>query len=208
MQSLAAAAFSMLSGQGFFPMHEAPIQDLDSDLDTFKFTPRRAAAQVSLRHLIKHRMLQTLQRLFQSPLIRLPLSWTGTLFGIVWASPLTAVGLALALPIVVFSGHAQLIRGHTLALLVRGKVADFMLQRHPFGAMNAMAIGHVVIAEKSGLSSRVLVHELAHVRQAACWGPFFPFAYLASSAWAALRGKNAYWHNRFEVAARKAEKHF
>ncbi|MEC4722515.1 hypothetical protein RY831_25445 [Noviherbaspirillum sp. CPCC 100848] len=191
-------------------MRDAPmeIEELDTDLSEFKFTPRRAAACDGLRHLIKRRMLQTLQRLFQSPLIRLPLSWSGTLLGIVWASPLTAFGVVLAVPIVVFSGHAQLIRGHTLALLVRGRLADFMLQRHPFGAMNAMAIGHVVIAEKSGLSSRVLIHELAHVRQAAWWGPLFPFAYLASSAWAALRGKNAYWHNRFEVAARKAEKHF
>ncbi|OGB20485.1 MAG: hypothetical protein A3I66_18350 [Burkholderiales bacterium RIFCSPLOWO2_02_FULL_57_36] len=73
--------------------------------------------------------------------------------------------------------------------------------------MCAMAIGHVVIAEKRGLTPQVLTHELAHVRQAACWGILFPIAYLAASVWAVLHGQDAYWHNVFEVAARRAEKH-
>jgi hypothetical protein len=137
-----------------------------------------------------------------------PLSWIGTLFGVVWAAPLTAFGLTLALPILLLRGHAQLVRGHTVALVVRGPFADQMLSRHPFGAMVAMALGHVVIAEQQGLSMRVLTHELAHVRQAARWGILFPFAYLGSSAWAMIRGRDAYWHNRFEIAAREAEKHF
>lgn len=138
--------------------------------------------------------------------LRRPLFWGGTLLGMLWAAPLTIVGLLFALPVVLLRGHAQLVRGHTIALLVRGPFADRLLTRHPFGSMNAMALGHVVIAEHQGLSSRVLIHELAHVRQAARWGIVFPFAYLASSAWAALRGRDAYWHNRFEIAARKAEK--
>jgi hypothetical protein len=137
---------------------------------------------------------------------RRPLFWLRTLLGVTWASPLTVAGLLLALPILVVRGHAQLVRGNTPALLVRGPLADRMLGRHPFGAMSAMALGHVVIAEHQGLSARILVHELEHVRQAARWGIVFPFAYLASSAWAALRGRDAYWHNRFEVAARNAEK--
>lgn len=136
-----------------------------------------------------------------------PLFWIRTLCGFVWASPLTALGLLLALPVILYRGHMQVVRGHTFAILARGPFADAMLSRHPFGVMNAMALGHVVIAMHDGLSSRVLVHELAHVRQAERWGVVFPFAYLASSAWAAIRGKDAYWHNRFEIAARKAEKH-
>lgn len=139
--------------------------------------------------------------------VQRPLFWTATLLGIAWALPLTLVGLALALPVFAFRGHAQLVHGRTPALLVRGPLADRLLGMHPFGAMSAMAVGHVVITEHQGLSSRVLMHELAHVRQAARWGIVFPFAYLASSAWAALRGRDAYWHNRFEIAARKAEKH-
>lgn len=148
-----------------------------------------------------------LHRLLSHSRVQRPLFWIGTLFGIVWAAPLTAIGLLLALPVILFRGHAQLVRGHTVAIVVRGRVADYLLRRHPFGAMNAMAVGHVVFADHEGLSSRVLIHELAHVRQAARWGIVFPFAYLASSAWAAIQGRDAYWHNRFEIAARKAEKH-
>jgi hypothetical protein len=148
-----------------------------------------------------------LPQLFQCKYVRRPLFWIGSLLGIVWASPLTFIGLLLALPVVLYRGHLQWVRNPTLALVVHGPVADQILNRHPFGAMVAMAMGHVVIAERDGLCSRVLIHELAHVRQAALWGIFFPFAYLASSAWAALRGRDAYWHNCFEIAARKAEKH-
>lgn len=163
-------------------------------------------ARDSFTRFPTQQMRLRLQRLLLAPYVRLPLFWTGTVFGVAWAAPLTAFGLLLALPVILFRGHLQIIRGNTFAILVRGRAADFMLSHHPFGAMNAMAIGHVVIATHEGLSSRVLVHELAHVRQAAHWGIVFPFAYLASSAWAAIRGRDAYWHNRFEVAARKAEK--
>lgn len=148
-----------------------------------------------------------LQLLRHNAYVDRPLFWIGTLLGVAWAAPLTAFGLVVALPVFLLRGHVQLVRGHTVALLVRGPFADRMLGRHPFGAMTAMALGHVVIAEHQGLSARVLTHELTHVRQAARWGVIFPIAYLASSAWAAIRGKDAYWHNRFEIAARKAEKH-
>jgi hypothetical protein len=115
--------------------------------------------------------------------------------------------MLFALPVLLLRGDIQLIRHPTVALLVRGPFADRLLSRHPFGAMSAIALGHVIIAEHQGLSARVLVHELAHVRQAMRWGIFFPFVYLASSAWAAIRGRDAYWNNKFEIAAREAEKH-
>jgi hypothetical protein len=134
-------------------------------------------------------------------------SWAGQGLGIAWALPLTLFGMALALPILLGRGRMHLVRTTTPALMVSGPVADFMLDRHPFGPMCAMAIGHVVIAENRGLSPQVLTHELAHVRQAACWGILFPVAYLAASAWAVLHGRDAYWHNVFEVAARRAERH-
>lgn len=127
--------------------------------------------------------------------------------GMVWAFPLTLFGLLLALPTWFRHGNLHLIQAPTPALLASGPLADYLLQRHPFGPMCAMAIGHVVIAEKRSLTPQILTHELAHVRQAAQWGIIFPFAYLAASGWAALRGQDAYWHNIFEVAARKAEQH-
>jgi len=127
--------------------------------------------------------------------------------GIVWALPLTLLGLAAGIPIVLARGRVFVIRDATPALLIRGPLADFLLERHPFGPMSAMAIGHIVIADKAGLTKQILTHELAHVRQAAMWGPLFPFAYFGASLWAWLTGKDAYWNNHFEVAARKAERH-
>lgn len=129
-----------------------------------------------------------------------------TALGIAWALPLSVFGALLALPVFLLRGKAQLIKTPTVAILVRGPFADKMLSRHPFGAMTAMALGHVIIAEHQGLSTRILIHELAHVRQAERWGILFPIAYLVSSAWAAIRGRDAYWHNVFEIAAREAEK--
>lgn len=130
------------------------------------------------------------------------------LLGIVWALPLTMVGLLLALPVMIWRGQVDLVHStRAPALLFSGPLADYLLERHPFGAMCAMAIGHVVIAERSSLTRRILTHELAHVRQAACWGILFPVVYLAASAWALLRGEDAYWNNVFEISARKAERH-
>jgi len=133
--------------------------------------------------------------------------WSGTALGIAWALPLTLLGILLTLPILARGGNLSLIGMPTPALLVSGSLADYLLDHHPYGAMCAMAIGHIVIANRRDLTSRILIHELAHVRQAACWGAAFPFVYLAASGWALLHGRDAYWHNVFEVAAREAEQH-
>jgi len=130
-----------------------------------------------------------------------------SLFGILWAAPLTLIGGLFAVPILLCRGRAAPSGEPTPALIVTGRLADYLLRRHPFGVMSAMAIGHIVIAEQTSLTRQILTHELTHVRQAALWGPLFPFAYVASSLWASLRGRDAYWHNIFEIAARKAEQH-
>jgi len=127
--------------------------------------------------------------------------------GILWAMPLTLFGIMLALSTLLGRGRLHLVHAPTPALLATGPVADYLLTKHPFGPMCAMAIGHVVIAERRSLTRQIRTHALAHVRAGAIWGIFFPLAYLTASAWAALRGKDAYWHNVFEIAARKAEKH-
>ena len=133
------------------------------------------------------------------------LHWSKNVFGILWASPLTLFGLLLALPVLLWKGELRLVVGKMPALLITGPAADKMLHRHPFGPMVAMAIGHVVIGESRGLTPRILAHELVHVRQAAQWGFLFPFAYVGASIWAVWCGKDAYWHNVFEVAARREE---
>lgn len=129
-----------------------------------------------------------------------------TMLGILWALPLTLLGaLLLMLPTLLLRGRIDVVMRPTPALLVRGPLADRLLEHHPFGAMCAMAIGHIVIAQRQGLTARVLTHELAHVRQAAHWGFVFPLVYLAASFWALLHGEDAYWNNHFEIAARRAE---
>jgi hypothetical protein len=130
-----------------------------------------------------------------------------TLLGIVWALPLTLLGLLSGIPIVLLRGRIYTIHDSTPALLIRGPIADYLLEHHPFGPMSAMAIGHVIIADRRGMTKQILTHELAHVRQASHWGVLFPFAYFAASLWAWLRGQDAYWNNVFEVAARNAERH-
>jgi hypothetical protein len=130
-----------------------------------------------------------------------------TLLGIVWALPLTLLGLLSGIPILLLRGRVYAIPDSTPALLIRGPIADYLLEHHPFGPMSAMAIGHVIIADQRGMTKQILTHELAHVRQASLWGALFPFAYFAASLWAWLRGRDAYWNNPFEVAARNAERH-
>lgn len=138
--------------------------------------------------------------------------------GILWALPLSLIGLLLALPVLCARGSLLVVSplppagagggGSTApALLVRGRLGDFLLARHPYGAMHAMAIGHIIIADRSATSRRLLMHELTHVAQAARWGLLFPLAYLAASVVARWRGGNLYWDNVFEVAAREAERH-
>lgn len=135
----------------------------------------------------------------------LPGVWA--VLGILWALPLTLAGFCLLLPVMVLRGQIDIVLRPTPALLVRGPLVDRLLRHHPFGDMSAMAIGHMVLARRHELTPQILMHELAHVRQAAHWGCIFPFAYLAASVWAKLRGQDAYWNNVFEVAARRAEKH-
>lgn len=129
------------------------------------------------------------------------------LLGIFWALPLTLFGILMALPALLWRGKLCLVHAPTPALLISGPAADYLLDHHPFGAMSAMAIGHIIIADRRSLTPQILSHELAHVRQATQWGIVFPLAYLAASGWAVMRGQDAYWNNVFEIAARKAERH-
>jgi len=150
---------------------------------------------------------KTMHRVVRNRYLQRLLFRCGTALGILWALPLTLLGILLAVPILARGGNLSLISMPTPALLVSGSLADYFLEHHPFGAMCAMAIGHIVIANQRDLTPRILIHELAHVRQAAWWGIAFPAAYLAASGWALLHGRDAYWHNVFEVAAREAEQH-
>jgi hypothetical protein len=112
-----------------------------------------------------------------------------------WASPNTALGLAVA------------------ALSPRWRVQDGVLEVHgglaswvcrnaliPGGA-SAMTLGHVVLGRDARCLERAHSHELVHVRQYERWGPLFIPAYLGCSVYLFLRGKSAYHDNPFEVEA-------
>ena len=125
--------------------------------------------------------------------------------GAVWALPLTAPMLVMALMVWPFGA-----RFSTLGPML-------VVTRFPFGPMGALALGQVVLSRLPTLDLRVPSyrardavrrdspapirqervhlgrHELAHVRQALVLGPLFPFVYLISGGVSA--------RNRFERAA-------
>jgi hypothetical protein len=125
-----------------------------------------------------------------------------------WALPLTACGLPLWCAARLFGS-----RGQHLAVLRRqprgwvfiahGPLFAALLKRHPFGPMQAVAVGCCVFASDAASLVAHLPHELVHVRQAQQWGIFFPAAYLASSAWQRLHGRCAYADNWFERQANR-----
>jgi hypothetical protein len=125
-----------------------------------------------------------------------------------WALPLTLCGLPLWLGMWFFRPkglQAQCYIARAAPVFIAyGAPAGWLLKRHPYGEMDAMAIGCCVFARDAATLARTLPHELVHVQQALQWGPLFPLAYVLCSVWAHLRGRNAYADNYFE---RQANQH-
>ncbi len=88
-----------------------------------------------------------------------------------------------------------------IVFIAYGNTAKWLLQRHPFGEMEAMAIGCCVFAQDRACLDRTLAHELVHVQQALHWGPFFPGAYALNSVWQKCCGHCPYTNNYFELQA-------
>ena len=117
-----------------------------------------------------------------------------------WALPTTAVGLIATVLTLLTGGKA---RWHTGVLETHGGFVKWLLQSLvplPGGA-SAMTLGHVVIARDQSCHDRTREHERIHVRQCERWGPFFIPAYLLTSLYLKLRGKDAYHDNPFEREA-------
>ena len=130
-----------------------------------------------------------------------------------WALPLTACGLPVWL--IVFAmqclgaknRHFSDVVIHKFAIIfiASGSFARWLLAHHPFGAMDAIAIGCCVFARDADVMQRTWSHELVHVDQAMRWGVFFPLAYAACSGWCLMHRRCAYQDNYFEVQARHLE---
>ncbi len=121
-----------------------------------------------------------------------------------WPLPITLFGLTLAGIIKASGGECA---GVGNALEASSGVASRILWLlNPWGQIEAITLGHVIIARDSATAERLRAHEHTHVRQYERWGVIFPFAYLAASAIAVFRGGDAYRDNVFEVEAFKAQR--
>jgi hypothetical protein len=129
--------------------------------------------------------------------------WRGRVMSYLWAAPVTAVGLVIAIA-TCRRGRLVLVDGVVEA---HGPWLRWAL-RHlvplPGGAA-AITLGHVVLARDHASHALTRAHERVHVRQYERWGPLFVPAYLAAGLWAAVRGGHAYFDNPFEREAFDAE---
>lgn len=123
---------------------------------------------------------------------------------LLWASPCTALGLAMGGTGLLTGGHVQ--RTGRILEFWGGSVTWF-LARAPFvtGGAMAMTLGHVVLGRTAADLEWSRDHEMVHVRQYERWGPAFLPAYFASSAWQWYRGKDPYRDNYFEREAFERE---
>lgn len=124
--------------------------------------------------------------------------------GHLWALPITALGYLQALV-----GGARFVGFTRLGVAMfasgrRGAIGLF------FGLLpvSAYTWGAVVVFARPDLATheRLLRHELEHTRQAFCWGPLFPLAYVLASLIAGIRTGRWYADNAFERQARAAER--
>lgn len=120
-----------------------------------------------------------------------------------WASPTTLVGLAFVLT-ALRRGRVRVVGGVIEASgpLVRWALTHLVPLR---GGATAITLGHVVLGRDAQALAHTRAHERVHVSQYERWGPLFVPAYVAASAWAAMRGGHFYDDNVFEREAMAAE---
>ncbi|MEQ8849038.1 hypothetical protein [Botrimarina sp.] len=116
-----------------------------------------------------------------------------------WASPYTALGLAVGLVALATGGRVRRLDG---VLEFSGGFAKWVVRRLPTGKNTAaFTLGHTVLGQTIDSLDFAHTHELVHVRQFERWGPLMGPAYLGASVWVWLRGGRAYRDNPFEVEA-------
>ena len=121
------------------------------------------------------------------------------LFGMLWASPYTALGLLIGLIGICTGGHAR-IRGPVIEFYGGG--VTWLLHRFPHGQFTlAFTLGHTVLGQTDAALDMCREHELVHVRQYECWGPLMGPAYLGCSLVLWLMGRRPYLDNPFERQA-------
>jgi hypothetical protein len=122
---------------------------------------------------------------------------------LLWAGPLTLIGLTLA-GIARMTGGAVGRRDGIVE--AHGGALARILPRLGIGMRPAaMALGHVVVACDADTLERTRAHERIHVQQAERWGPLFPIAYGVAALVAWWQGGDGYRDNVFEREARNGE---
>jgi hypothetical protein len=122
-----------------------------------------------------------------------------------WVSPITLAGVVFAIFIRATGGN---IVKHGIAWeAYNGCAAKLLWLLNPWMKIDAITIGHIIIARDELAATRLRAHEHAHVRQYERWGVAFPFAYVIASIIAVTKGGDAYRDNVFEGEARRAEAH-
>lgn len=124
---------------------------------------------------------------------------------LIWASPCSAIGLALASITVLAGGKAKWSSG-ALEVSFRDSLASCGARARTF-PFRGIVFGHVILAVTREELLSIGPHERVHVAQYERWGPLFFLAYGASSLWQLALGRPPYWSNHFEVQARALSTH-
>jgi hypothetical protein len=114
--------------------------------------------------------------------------------GYLWASPYTVIGLMLGW---FLGGRFRVVTG---VVEIEGPRVARFLEKLPVRAW-ALTLGHVVLGQNPVALEESREHERVHVRQFCLWGPFMGPAYLLSSIFLLLSGKDYYRENPFEKDA-------
>lgn len=121
------------------------------------------------------------------------------LAGYLWASPNTAIGLALGLLALLLGARARIVQG---AIEFSGGRLGALVASPRLGCpFRAITFGHAILGADAATLDCARRHEQVHVRQYERWGPFFLPAYLLSSLWQLACGRRCYRDNWFEREA-------
>lgn len=113
-----------------------------------------------------------------------------------WAAPVTAVGLLLALTALGTGGSVRV--RHGVVEVYGGSVLWLLSGGRLWHGGAAMTLGHVILARNAESLTGSRNHELAHVRQFERWGPLLLPAYWLVGTWLWWRGYDPYLDHPFE----------
>lgn len=120
--------------------------------------------------------------------------------GYLWAMPVTAMGVLLAIA-AVLTGGTMRVRGGVIKCF--GGCTRWLLRGSPIhrgGA--ALTLGHVILARDVDCLVHSRLHELHHVRQFEKWEPLLIPVFWAIALWLRCRGLDPYLDHPLEPPPR------